>query len=141
MTGRKSTKKKAAVAKQQAQATQHQPKREQASNEDTINSPPPNNIRKEQPPPPQTVKKIAKAENEEANTLKTVFKSDPNTQMKDFIKKAAKPPTTQVVAKLVAKTPADSHPPAIAQQLLDTDDDVADNLAKLFKSSKSYKNL
>lgn len=101
-------------------------------------SPPNTNIRKEQPPPPQTVKKIQKAENEEAKTLKTVFKSNPDSQMREFIQKGAKPIQT---AKTASKTPAENHPPAVAQELLETDDDVADNLARLFKTSKSYKNL
>lgn len=84
-------------------------------------------------------KKIIKAEIDESRTLKHVFKSNPDSQMKDFINKAAKP-SQQPATKLVPKTPADAHPPAVAQELLETDDDVADNLGKLFKASKSYKN-
>lgn len=102
---------------------------------------PPSNVKKEQPAAPQTVKKIAKAENDEAKTLKVVFKSNPDIQMKEFIKKAVVRPAAQQASKVTLKTPADAHPPAVAQELLDTDDDVADNLAKLFKASKSYKNL
>lgn len=101
---------------------------------------PAGNIRKEQPPAAQVVKKIIKAENDEAKTLNTVFKSNPDTQMKEFIKKAGTKPTQQQAAKIAVKTPAESHPPAVAQELLDTDDDVADNLARLFKASKSFKN-
>lgn len=132
MTGRKSTKvvKKKATQREQQQAQQVQ---------DDLGSPPAN-IKREQPPPAQTVKKILKVDNDEARTLKTVFKSNPDSQMKDFIKKAevSKPPLQ--AAKVIAKTPADTHTAAIAQELLETDDDVADNLAKLFKASKSYKN-
>lgn len=101
---------------------------------------PATNIRKEQPPPAQVVKKIIKTENDEAKTLNIVFKSNPDTQMKEFIKKAATKPGQQQAAKIAVKTPAESHPPAVAQELLDTDDDVADNLARLFKASKSFKN-
>lgn len=97
------------------------------------------NIKKEQPPAPQVIKKIIKAENDEAKTLNIVFKSNPDTQMKDFIKKAATK-HAQPAAKYAVKTPADQHPPAVAQELLETDDDVADNLARLFKASKSLKN-
>lgn len=97
------------------------------------------NIKKEQPPSAHVVKKILKAETDEAQTLKVVFKSNPDAQMKDFIKKATKP--LPQVTKNIAKTPADNHPPLVAQELLDTDDDVADNLTRLFKTSKSYKDL
>lgn len=98
----------------------------------------PNNIKKEQPPPPQTVRKIIKTENDEARALKQVFKSNPDSQMKDFIKKAQKIPP--VASKTSSKLPADNHTPAVSAELLDTDDDVADNLARLFKASKSLKN-
>lgn len=140
MTGRKSGKgarKKAAKLLQQQQQQQQQPQQQQATvaQDEQV----PNNIRKEQPPPQQVVKKILKAENDEARTLKIVFKSNPDTQMKDFIKKAVKP--SQQPAKQLPKTPAENHPPAVAQDLLETDDDVADNLARLFKASKSMKNL
>lgn len=138
MTGKKSAKvsKKKPVAQQQASQQQTN----QTHNEEP--SSPPSNVKKEQPPPPQTVKKILKTENDEAKTLKTVFKSNPDLQMKEFIKKAVvKPNNTQQASKAVLKTPADTHPPAVAQELLDTDDDVADNLCKLFKASKSYKNI
>ena len=137
MTGRKSTKvtKKKATAQQQQQQQQGQ-----AQLQEDIGSPP-SNIKREQPPPAQTVKKILKTENDEARTLKTVFKSNPDSQMKDFIKKAVVTRPAQQAAKVIAKTPADTHPPAVAQELLETDDDVADNLVKLFKTSKSYKNL
>lgn len=128
MTGRKSNKN--AKKKTQRPAV-----------DDTQPSSPPANIRREQPPQPQVVKKILKAENEEAKTLKTVFKSNPDSQMKDFIKKASVNKGSQQVAKALPRTPADTHPPAVAQELLETDDDVADNLARLFKTSKSYKNL
>jgi len=85
-------------------------------------------------------KKVIKAEIDESKTLKHVFKSNPDSQMKDFIKKASKPsqPTGN---KMLPKTPAEAHPPAVVQELLETDDDVADNLGKLFKASKSYKNV
>lgn len=100
------------------------------------------NIKREQPPSPNVVKKILKAENDEARTLKTVFKSNPDSQMKDFIKKASstgqQKPTP---AKPALKTPAENHPPAVAQELLETDDDVADNLGRLFKASKSFKSV
>lgn len=155
MTGRKSNRKRVAkqqqpipqTSQQQQPQTQPHPQQQQrqiqSTNQlidDNLGSPPPNNIRKEQPPPPQIVKKILKAESEEASTLKTVFKSNPDAQMKEFIKKAVTKPT-QHVTKVAVKTPADTHPPAVAQELLETDDDVADNLAKLFKTSKSYKNI
>lgn len=97
------------------------------------------NIKKEQPLPPQAFKKIIKTEYDEARTLKVVFKSNPDSQMKEFIKKAAKP-TAAISSKQTVKTPADNHPPAVVQELLETDDDVADNLGKLFKTSKSLKN-
>ena len=141
MTGRKSSKapRKRATKQQQPQQ-QAQPPGQQQDESQQLGSPP-NNIKKEQPPQPQIVKKILKAETDEAKTLKTVFKSNPDSQMKEFIKKAATKPPNQQVAKVVAKTPAENHPPAVAQELLDTDDDVADNLARLFKASKSYKNL
>lgn len=100
----------------------------------------PYNIKKEQPPPPQVVRKILKAENDEARTLKTVFKSNPDSQVKDFIKKAASK-SSQGSTRVNHRTPAESHPPAVTQELLETDDDVADNLARLFKTSKSYKNM
>jgi hypothetical protein len=137
MTGRKSSK---VVKKRVAQQPQQAANQQQGTQQDDLGSPPAN-IKREQPPPAQTVKKILKAENDEARTLKIVFKSNPDSQMKDFIKKAvvAKPP--QQATKVIAKTPADTHPPAVAQELLETDDDVADNLAKLFKASKSYKNI
>lgn len=107
----------------------------EASTSQSIN---PTNIKKEQPAPQQTIKKIIKVDLDEAKTLaKLVFKSDPNTQMKDFIRKAAvKTPT--IVAKM-PKTPADSHPAAVTQDLLDTDDDVADNLGRLFKTVRESK--
>lgn len=144
MTGRKTTKAtKAVVAKQRTgripspqQQQQYQQPQPQPNYDDTTNIA--SNIKKEQPPPPQIVKKILKTENDEAKTLKTVFKSNPDSQMKEFIQKAAKP-TPQTV-KNVSKTPAENHPPAVAQELLEIDDDVADNLARLFKTSKSYKN-
>lgn len=101
---------------------------------------PPGNVKREQPASQQVVKRIIKAESDEARTLKTVFKSNPDTQMRDFIKKASTKPI-QPTTKTAAKTPADTHPPAIAQELLDTDDDVADNLVRLFKTSKSFKNI
>lgn len=129
MTGRKASKTSKTV-KQRA------PSRQQNNQADE--SPPNNLIRKEQPPQPQIVKKILKTENDEARTLKTVFKSNPDSQMKEFIQKGTKP---MQVAKNISKTPAENHPPAVAQELLETDDDVADNLAKLFKASKSYKNV
>lgn len=101
---------------------------------------PPGNVRREQPASQQVVKKIIRAESEEARTLKTVFKSNPDAQMKEFIKKASTRPM-QPNTKTVLKTPADSHPPAVAQDLLETDDEMADNLARLFKASKSFKNV
>lgn len=140
MTGRKSGKaaKKRAAKRQQ---DQQQPQQQAAQTLPGIipDEPVPNGIRKEQPSPQQVVKKILKAENDEARTLKVVFKSNPDTQMKDFIKKAAKPP--QPTTKQLPKTPADAHPPAVAQDLLETDDEVADNLCRMFKASKSMKNL
>lgn len=132
MTGRKSIRARQKKGTRQQQVTQPVGQSQDDS--------PPNNIKKEQPPQPQIVKKILKAENDEARTLKTVFKSNPDSQMKDFIKKASAKPNHQA-AKAIAKTPAENHPPAVAQELLETDDDVADNLARLFKASKSYKNL
>lgn len=136
MTGRKTNKAFKAVTKNRAS----KPSSPQQQNfDDSQASNVSSNIRKEQPTPPQVVKKILKTENDEAKTLKTVFKSNPDSQMKEFIQKAGKP-TPQVV-KNIAKTPAENHPPAVAQELLETDDDVADNLAKLFKTSKSYKNV
>lgn len=126
--------------------SEKKPKRKLAGKQQTStddSSPPQtgqSNIKKEQPPPVQLVKKIIKAENDEAKTLKTVFKSNPDSQMKDFIRKAATKPS-QPASKMAMKTPAELHPPAVAQELLDTDDDVADNLAKLFKASKSFKNV
>lgn len=90
--------------------------------------------------PSTAAKKMIKAEIDESRTLKHVFKSNPDSQMKDFIKKAAKP-SQPAIAKNLPKTPAEAHPPAVVQELLETDDDVADNLGKLFKASKSYKNL
>lgn len=141
MTGsRKSSKaprKKAAVKQQQ---TNQPPQNQNQTQSDDLGSPPVN-IRKEQPPTQQVVKKILKAENDEARTLKTVFKSNPDSQMKEFIKIAAKKPAQPTTSKTVARTPADNHPPAVAQELLETDDDVADNLARLFKASKSFKNI
>lgn len=136
MTGsRKSTKasRKKAVPRQPTPNTSQQ-------TTDESNSPP-SNIKKEQPPTQQAVKRILKTENDEAKTLKTVFKSNPDSQMKEFIKIAAKKPTQPTTIKAIAQTPAENHPPAVAQELLETDDDVADNLARLFKTSKSYKNL
>lgn len=148
MTGsRKSTKapRKKAAAKQPPQqpAPQNQPPQNQVPSSQSADEPgsPPTNVKKEQPPTQQVVKKILKAENDEAKTLKTVFKSNPDSQMKEFIKIAAKKPTQSTAAKTVARTPAENHPPAVAQELLETDDDVADNLARLFKTSKSYKNI
>lgn len=144
MTGsRKSNKapRKKAAAKQQP--TNQTPQNQTSQNQnqpDDIGSPPVN-IKKEQPPTQQVVKKILKAENDEAKTLKTVFKSNPDSQMKEFIKIAAKKPTQPGASKAVSRTPAENHPPAVAQELLETDDDVADNLARLFKASKSFKNL
>ena len=144
MTGRKSSKvqkrrtKKKHPTEQQTEQPQPQP---QQQLDDASPSSPPTNIKKEQPPQPQIVKKILKAENDEAQTLKYVFKSNPDSQMKEFIKKASVKPGQQTAAKAVPKTPAENHPPAVAQELLETDDDVADNLARLFKASKSYKNL
>lgn len=140
MTGRKSNKApKRKAFKQQTQA-QTQTQTPQQNQNQTLDEPSPTNIKREQPPTTQVVKKILKAENDEARTLKTVFKSNPDTQMKDFIKKAAIKPNQQVI-KAVAKIPAENHPPAVAQELLETDDDVADNLARIFKTSKSYKNI
>lgn len=107
--------------------------------DDQVGSPPAV-VKREQPTLQQVAKKIIRAENEEARTLKIVFKSNPDSQMKDFIKKAVTKPSQQP-AKVTIKTPADNHPPAVAQELLETDDDVADNLAKLFKASKSFKNV
>lgn len=138
MTGRKSG--KVQKKKPAAQQAQQQPQQGQGGTTEETNSPP-NNIKREQPAQPHTVKKIAKAENDEAKTLKVVFKSNPDIQMKEFIKKAVVKPVAQQANKVTLKTPADAHPPAVVQELLDTDDDVADNLAKLFKTSKSYKNL
>lgn len=140
MTGRKSNKGPRKKVSKQSQAQSNVQASQQQITAQPDDLPSSNNIKKEQPPQPQIVKKILKAENDEARTLKTVFKSNPDSQMKDFIKKAATKPTQQVI-KVVAKTPAETHPPAVAQELLDTDDDVADNLARLFKASKSYKNL
>lgn len=139
MTGRKSSKApKRRVSKQQQQTTASgQP---QANSNQVIEEPPPNNIKKEQPPTAHVVKKILKAENDEARTLKTVFKSNPDSQMKEFIQKAAVKPNQQP-ARTALKIPAENHPAAVAQELLDTDDDVADNLARIFKTSKSYKNI
>lgn len=134
MTGRKNAKQAAPRRRNAARQPQQQVPAPQAPQPDESASPP--NIKKEQPPPQQVVKKILKAENDEARTLKTVFKSNPDTQMRDFIKKAGTKPNTHAI-KVVAKTPADSHPPAVAQELLETDDDVADNLARLFKTNKS----
>ena len=147
MTGRKSTRnarRKATATKQAQQQSQQaaaasQQSLPQQQQDDSVNSPP-GNIKREQPPPPQVVKKILKAETDEARTLKTVFKSNPDSQMKEFIKKAAVKPAQQPKAP-VLKTPAETHPPAVVQELLETDDDVADNLGKLFRTSKSYKNL
>lgn len=149
MTGRRTNKtaKGKSVSKQpqtrvqNAQNAQQQSQNQPIAAEEGSGSSLPSNIKKEQPAPPQVVKKILKTENDEAKTLKTVFKSNPDSQMKDFIKKAAVKPQQPAVTKPVVKTPAESHPPAVAQDLLDTDDDVADNLAKLFKTSKSYKNV
>lgn len=124
----------------QAHQQQQQQQAIQNTYTDEVSGSPPGNIKREQPPAPQVVKKILKTENDEARTLKTVFKSNPDSQMKDFIKKAAVKPTQQATPKPAVKVPADNHPPAVAQELLETDDDVADNLAKLFKASKSYKN-
>lgn len=140
MTGRKVGKSSKRKARQQQKQDNQQQAQTGQPQEDSQTSSPPTNIKKEQPPQPQIVKKILKAENDEARTLKTVFKSNPDSQMKDFIKKAATKPA-QPAAKVLPKTPADNHPPAVAQELLETDDDVADNLARLFKASKSYKNL
>lgn len=142
MTGRRNNKagKGKNVSKQPQTRVQNQQQNPPAAAEETSGSVP-SNIKKEQPAPPQVVKKILKTENDEARTLKTVFKSNPDSQMKDFIKKAAVKPQQPAVTKPVMKTPAESHPPAVAQELLETDDDVADNLAKLFKTSKSYKNV
>ena len=142
MTGRKGGKgpKKRARQQQKQDNQQQQQAQTGQQQEDSQASSPPTNIKKEQPPQPQIVKKILKAENDEARTLKTVFKSNPDSQMKDFIKKASTKPSQQN-AKALPKTPAENHPPAVAQELLETDDDVADNLARLFKASKSYKNL
>jgi len=142
MTGRKSAKNpKKKGTKQQQQPTQGQQQSQspsQGPDDPQLGSPPPN-IKKEPLPQPQVVKKILKAETDEAKTLKIVFKSNPDTQMKEFIKRAATKPNQTV--KAISKTPAENHPAAVAQELLDTDDDVADNLARLFKTSKSYKNL
>lgn len=100
------------------------------------------NIKREQPPSPNVVKKILKAENDEARTLKTVFKSNPDSQMKDFIKKASSTGQQKPApSKPALKTPAENHPAAVAQELLETDDDVADNLGRLFKASKSFKSV
>lgn len=138
MTGRKSTKvAKRRATKQPPQGNQQQQLQQTPQGQSDELSPV--NIRKEQPPPPQIVKKILKAENDEARTLKTVFKSNPDSQMKEFIKKAAVKPNQQT-AKMASKIPAENHPAAVAQELLETDDDVADNLGRLFKASKSYKN-
>lgn len=141
MTGRKNTKQqpKRKAAAKQPQVSQSTSQASNQTTDDSLAVTPPN-IKKEQPAPPQVVKKILKTESDEARTLKTVFKSNPDSQMKEFIKKAAVKPAQQA-SKVVAKTPAESHPPAVAQELLDTDDDVADNLGRLFKTSKSYKNL
>lgn len=126
MTGRKSTK---------VRVKKNAKERSPQAAEDPL----PPNIKKEQPPQPQVLKKILKTEHDEARTLKVVFKSNPDTQMKDFIKKAAKP--APQAAKNTSKLPAEMHPPQVAQELLETDDDVADNLGRLFKASKSYKNF
>lgn len=136
MTGRKSSKApKRRASKQQTQTQTPQQNQNQTSDDTS-----PINIKREQPPTAQVVKKILKAENDEARTLKTVFKSNPDTQMRDFIKKAAIKPNQQM-NKAAAKIPAENHPPAVAQELLETDDDVADNLARIFKTSKSYKDI
>lgn len=145
MTGRKSGKgaRKKGPRRQKDQQTQQTQDQQQqqplAQGANAQDDPVPNGIRKEQPPPQQVVKKILKAENDEARTLKVVFKSNPDSQMKDFIKKAVKP--SQQAAKQLPKTPAETHPAAVAQDLLETDDYVADNLGRLFKASKSMKNL
>lgn len=153
MTGRKSGKNEKAARKRAAKLQRQQEQLQQQQQQQQLqqqqlqqqpsasfqDEPVPNGIRREQPPQQVVVKKILKAENDEAKTLKVVFKSNPDSQMKDFIKKAAKP--SQQVAKPLPKTPAETHPPAVAQELLETDDDVADNLARLFKASKSMKNL
>lgn len=144
MTGRKSSKvPKRRVSKQQLQQQQQttpasgQP---QANLNQVLDEPLPTNIKREQPPVAHVVKKILKAENDEARTLKTVFKSNPDSQMKEFIQRAAVKPNQQAV-KTILKIPAENHPAAVAQELLETDDDVADNLARIFKTSKSYKNI
>lgn len=125
--GRKSSKnpRRKTASKQQSLPVQA------LASDDSSGSPP--NIRREQPPPQQVVKKILKADNDEARTLKTVFKSNPDSQMKEFIKIASTKPTQQTSTKTVVKTPAENHPPAIAQELLETDDDVADNLVGCLK--------
>ena len=133
-TGRNPQKKRA----RKDQQVQPNPPQSEAPDDSLVRSPP--NVRKEQPPPTQVVKKILKTENDEARTLKTVFKSNPDSQMKDFIRKAGNK-ANQPVAKTTYKVPAESHPPAVAQDLIEIDDDVADNLGRLFKASKSFKNV
>lgn len=134
MTGRKKSTKKL----KRETTPQHRRQAVPQTNDDSTTSEAiPANIKKEAPPPIQTVKKIIKTENDEARTLKVVFKSNPDTQMKDFIKKGSKP--APVSTKVTLKTPAETHPPAVVEELLETDDEVADNLTKLFKTSKSYK--
>lgn len=141
MTGRKSSKApKRRTRKKHPEQQAEQPPPQQQPDDAPLSSPPPN-IKKEQPPQPQIVKKILKAENDEAQTLKFVFKSNPDSQMKEFIKKASSKPGQQTAVKAMPKTPAENHSPAVAQELIETDDDVADNLVRLFKTSKSYKNL
>lgn len=137
MTGRHNTKDK----DKKKRATKKKEEPPQQAAEDAGPGGP--NIKREQPPSPNVVKKILKAENDEARTLKTVFKSNPDSQMKDFIKKASSTGQQKPVPPKPAamKTPAENHPPAVAQELLETDDDVADNLGRLFKASKSFKSV
>lgn len=136
MTGRKANKGNAPQRKK-ATRIQQSPNTSQQVEDSQL----PPNIKKEQPPQPQVVKKIAKVDNDEARTLNTVFKSNPDAQMKDFIKKAVVKPGPSQAVKALPKTPAETHPPAVVQELLETDDDVTDNLGKVFKVSKSYKNI
>lgn len=143
MTGRKANKagvrRKGARAQQVTPAVQQQTSQPPAQSQQQTDDSQvglPSNIKREQPPQQLVVKKILKAENDEARTLKTVFKSNPDSQMRDFIKKAGSK-QNQPATKVLPKTPAENHPPAVAQELQDTDDDVADNLARLFKTSRN----
>lgn len=137
MTGRKSNKDKK-KPKGPKNTAQYNNNPNSPDNDLSLGGP---NIKREQPPSQNVVKKIAKAENDEAKKLQVVFKSNPDSQMKDFIKKASTSNKNSPQARHTLKTPADQHPPAVAQELLETDDDVADNLGRLFKASKSFKSV